>query len=506
MKSSHNAPARAAGVYSSRLLLAVMAVAVFVSVLNNTMINVAIPRISQDLNISGGQTGWIVTGFSLVFATGIPIYGRVSDFYSLKKTFSLALVVFAVGSLVCALAPGFAVLIAGRALQAAGAAAIPALAFGSVAKVFPVGSRGQAFGILSSSVGVGAAAGPILGGLGVSLGGWQLLFYGTFVLIVILFFAVLYELPHTDSGAPRAGTLGRLDLLGGTLLAATAGLALLGITEVQQVGFASPLSWGPVLLAVFAAIAFSARIRSAREPFAAPELFRNRNFLAASSVALLAQFAYIGGGLFLTPLLLVGQGGLSTLSTGLVLAPGAIAVAVLSPVAGRFSDRVGPRAVLLASLTVLLAGTLFVASFAVGAQAYVVALGLLAMGIGYAGVTSPAANAASATLSEQTAGVSLGIYQLFFFLGAGTGTAILGAFLAARQTVQARALDPLYSAAPSVAPFSDTFLLAGLSVLLALGAALAIDTRTTAREEEEAGRAESQPDNLQPDEQQPETG
>jgi MFS transporter, DHA2 family, metal-tetracycline-proton antiporter len=461
-----------------------MALAVFVSVLNNTMINVAIPRISQDLSISGGQTGWIVTGYSLVFATGIPIYGRISDFFSLRRIFSLALVVFAIGSLICALAPSFAVLIIGRALQAAGSAAIPALAFASVAKIFPSGSRGTAFGILSSSVGVGAAAGPILGGLGVSIGGWPVLFYGTFALIVILFLAALYELPHTDAAAPESGAVRSLDLPGGLLLAATAGLALFGITEIQQAGLVSPLSWGPMLLAVLAAIAFSTHIRRASEPFASPELFRNRTFIAASSVALLAQFAYIGGGLFLTPLLLAGQGGLSALSVGFVLAPSAIAVAVLSPLAGRLSDRIGPRTVLLTSLTVLLLGLLFVASYAVGASAYVVALGLLSTGIGYAGITSPAANAASATLSEETAGVSLGIYQLFFFLGAGTGTAILGAFLAARRAADAEAIDPLYSLTSSAAPFSDTFLLAALAVLLALVAALGINTTTKATKAE----------------------
>ena len=216
---------------SSRLLMAIMALAVFVSVLNNTMVIVAIPLMSQDLDIPGGQTGWIVTGYSLVFAVGIPIYGRISDFYNLRQTFSLALVVFAAGSLICALAPGFAVLIIGRALQAAGSAAIPALAFASVAKIFSPGGRGTAFGILSSSVGVGAAAGPIFGGLGISIGGWRVLFYGTFFLVVILFLAALYELPHTDSEAPESGAVRSLDLPGGLLLAATAGLALFGITR-----------------------------------------------------------------------------------------------------------------------------------------------------------------------------------------------------------------------------------------------------------------------------------
>lgn len=455
-----------------------MTLAVFVSVLNNTMVNVAIPPMSQDLGISGAQAGWIVTGYSLVFATAIPIYGRVSDFFSLRRTFSLALVVFAAGSLICALSPTLAALITGRALQAAGAAAIPALAFGSIARIYPAGRRGAAFGLLSSSVGFGAAAGPILGGLGVSVGGWRMLFYATLVLIVILLAGGQYQLPDTNSLAPQGGAVRSLDLPGGLLLAATAGLLLLGITDIQQAGLASSLSWGPILLSVFTGIAFSVRIRRAREPFASPELFGNRTFVAASMAALLAQLAYIGGGLFLSPLLLEGQRGLSALSTGLVLAPAAITVAALSPFAGRLSDRLGPRAVLLAGLAVLLVGVVFVSSYAVGASTYAVALGLVCMGVGYAGITSPAANAASSTLSERTAGVSLGIYQMFFFLGAGTGTAILGAILAARRAAGGTAVNPLYSGTPSAVPFSDTFLVAALAVVLALMAAFSISTKT----------------------------
>lgn len=458
-----------------------LALAAFVSVLNTSMVNVAIPLISRDLDVSGAEAGWIVTGYALVFATGIPIYGRISDSFSLRRTFSLALVVFAAGSLVCALAPSFSVLIAGRVLQAAGSAAIPALAFGSITKVFPPGGRGAAFGILSSSVGVGAAAGPILGGLGTSLGGWRILFFATLLLLIILFLAGLYALPDAGSRTPESGAVRNLDLPGGLLLAATAGLALFGITRIQQAGISSPLSWGSVLLAIFAALMFSARIRTTDRPFAPPELFGNRTFLAASSVGLLAQFAFIGGGLFLTPLLLIGQGGLSALSAGLVLAPSAIAVAVLSPYAGRLSDRVGPRAVLLGSLTISLLCLLFVSSYAVGASAYVLATALLGMGVGFAGITSSAANAASSTLSEGTAGVGLGIYQLFFFLGGGAGTAILGAFLAARRAAGTGAINPLYSLAPSAAPFSDAFLLASLAALLALSAAFGIGTKTADR-------------------------
>ena len=126
----------------------------------------------------------------------------------------------------------------------------------------------MAFGILSSAVGVGAAAGPILGGIGAGLGGWRILFYGTLVILMALFLAGLYALPDTGSAAPGSGAVRNLDLPGGLLLGAAAGLALFGVTRVQQAGLTSPLSWGSVVLAVLAALMFSARIRTADSPFA----------------------------------------------------------------------------------------------------------------------------------------------------------------------------------------------------------------------------------------------
>ncbi|MDP9474618.1 MAG: MFS transporter [Actinomycetota bacterium] len=172
-----------------------MGAAVFVSVLNNTMVNVAVPLVREDFGIPGGQAGWIITAYSLVYA---------------------GLVVFALGSLVCALAPGLLVLVGGRALQATGAAAIPALAFGSVARMLPSGERGAALGFISSSVGVGAVAGPVLGGLIAGLAGWHSLFYGTFALVLVLFFGGLYVLPDAapDAQEGRGGSLRRLDLPG----------------------------------------------------------------------------------------------------------------------------------------------------------------------------------------------------------------------------------------------------------------------------------------------------
>jgi DHA2 family metal-tetracycline-proton antiporter-like MFS transporter len=451
---------------STRLLLAVMISALFVSVFTNTMVNVAIPLIRAQFGASEAQSGWIITGYALAFSVGIPIYGRLSDLFSLRRTFAFGLVLLALGLAVCALAPSLGVLVAGRALQGAGAGAIPAVAFGSIAKLLGPGRRGAALGALSSSVGVGAAAGPVLGGLISGAAGWQALFYLTLGLTLLVLGASLYVLPDRISDAPvEDASLRRLDLPGGLLLAATAGFLLFGVTQAETMGLSSLLVWGCLLLSGFAATAFTWHIRTTAEPFIPPRIFTSRLFLTASLVGFLAQFANIGS-LFLAPLLLEGVNGLSPAAAGLVLAPGAVAVAILSPFAGRLSDRLGPRAVLFVGFAFMLVSALLISSLAAGASPYIVAGGLLLLGIGYAGTNSPAANAASEAVPREVAGTGLGIYQLFFFLGSGSGPAVLGAFLAARRGSEGGAINPLYSLQAN--PFSDAFLLTALAVTLAL--------------------------------------
>lgn len=218
-------------------MLLVLISAVFISVLNSSMVNVVVPVIGREFGASAGQVGWVITGYLLVYAVGIPLYGRVSDLFSLRSTFTLGLVTFAVGSLICALAPSLVVLVVGRIVQAAGGAAIPALASASVAKLLPPGERGGALGLVFSSVGIGAAVGPVVGGTLAGLAGWQALFYASLTLAILLVVAAWFVLPHTTPTGERS-----FDLLGGVLLGLTAGLFLFGVTQGQVEGFGSPSS------------------------------------------------------------------------------------------------------------------------------------------------------------------------------------------------------------------------------------------------------------------------
>jgi DHA2 family metal-tetracycline-proton antiporter-like MFS transporter/DHA2 family florfenicol/chloramphenicol resistance protein-like MFS transporter len=449
---------------STRLLLAVLISTVFVAVMNTSMVNVSVPSIQEEFGATEGQVGWVITGYLLVYAVGIPLYGRVSDLFSLKRTFTLGLVVFAIGSLFCALAPNLLFLVFGRILQAAGGAAVPALASASVAKVLPPGHRGTALGLIFSSVGVGAAVGPVVGGVVDSTLGWHYLFYGTLLLTLLLIPFALRELPHTESTEDRS-----FDLPGGILLGLAAGLFLFGITQGQVAGFASFTSYGSFVGAALAATGFVWRITTAAHPFVSPALFRNPGFVAATMVGFFSMLANVSSLVFV-PLLISTVNELSSGAAALALTPGAVALAILAPFAGRLSDRIGFRVPVFAGLSAMLLSVLFLSTFGAGASPIVIAVGMLGLGTGFAFVNSPATNAAAATLGRKEAGVGLGIYQALFFLGGGTGPAVIGAFLAARREAAAEALNPLYTL--DAASFSDAFLVIGAALLLAFVASL----------------------------------
>ncbi len=455
---------------NTRLLLIVVVTAILVSVLNQTFVNVVVPDIRQDYGVTQGQAGWVITGYLLVFAVGIPLYGRVADLYSLRSAFALGLFLLAAGSLACALAPSLPLLVAGRILQAAGASAIPALGFASVAKALPEGSRGTALGLLSSSVGVGAAIGPVLGGVVTGIAGWHALFFLTVLLAALLIPGALYALPGVDDGGrgkPKGflAAVQHFDVPGGLSLALSAGLALFGVTQGQVVGFSSPISWGSFVAAGVLAALFAWRIRTASDPFVTPHLFRNGAFLAASVTGFFMMFANVGS-YVLVPLLLSEVNGLSATGIGLVLAPGALVVAVLSPVAGRLSDRFGPRVLVRVGLVIFGISMFSLSAFAAGASSVTVAIGILGQSLGFAIVNSPTANAAAASLSRDESGVGLGIYQMLFFLGGGFGPAVAATFLAIREGSGAGALNPLFAA--NSASYSDAFLLLTVAAVVAL--------------------------------------
>ncbi|WP_375140462.1 MFS transporter [Cohnella herbarum] len=451
-------------------MIMIFALSVLMAAITVDMVNPVLPLISGHFVASKAQVSWVVSGVALLLAIGVPVYGRLSDFFELKKLFSFAVLILSLGSLICALAPSLPVLVLGRMVQGAGMSAIPVLSIVAISKVLPPGKRGGALGIIAGCIGVGTAGGPILGGAIGQLLGWQSLFWFTFLMSIVIVIGARYALPTIKPAVEAAGRHRKIDLTGGTLLGLTVGLLLFGVTQGETVGFASFSSLGSLLGSLLALIGFIRRIVTVDNPFVPPVLFKNRFYVSSVIVAVFSMFAYFSVLVFV-PLLVVEVNGLSPGQAGMILLPGGTAVAILSPFVGRISDRLGTKRLIIAGVTVMGISTLFLSTFASGASPFLVSVGVLGVGIAFALTNSLANNAAISSLKKDQVGVGMGIFQGSLYLGAGAGAGMIGALLSARRDAE-NSLNPLYML--DAISYSDAFLAATAAVMIALASAFGL--------------------------------
>lgn len=457
---------------STRLLMMVLSLSVLVGSITADSVNPVLPLISKALEASKSQVSWIVSGIALVLAIGVPIYGRISDFFELRKLYIFAIMILASGSLLCAIAPNLPLLVLGRMVQGAGMSAIPVLSVIAISKVFPQGKRGGALGIIAGTIGVGTAAGPIFGGVVGQYLGWNALFWFTFLLAIMIVIGAYYALP-TIKPAESVGSNKNFDFIGGLFLGLTVGLLLFGITQGETSGFSSFSSLTSLIGSVVALVGFIWRIVTAENPFVPPVLFNNKDYVNTVIIAFFSMFAYYAVLVFV-PLLVIEVNGLSSGQAGMILLPGSVAVAILSPFVGRLSDRFGDKRLIITGMTLMGLSTLFLSTYASGASPLLVSVGVLGVGIAFAFTNSPANNAAVSALDADKVGVGMGIFQGALYLGAGTGAGMIGALLSARRDAT-KPINPLYRL--DAISYSDAFLAATGAILIALIAGLGLKKR-----------------------------
>lgn len=459
----NDSPAPASSTVPLPRLLVILIPAMLLVPIAADMVSLVLPLIAEQFTASTARVAWVVTGFLLVCSVGIPIYGRFADRYSLRRLFTVSLATFAVGSLMCALAPSLVVLVAGRMVMGAGGAAIPVLAIVAAARLTSGDRAPVAIGFLGAAGGVGTAAGPVVGGVFGQLMGWPALFWVMAATALVLIPVIRRSIPDQAPDDQRP-----FDLLGGLLLGAAAGLLLFGITQSTTTGFGSPASYGVVAAGLVVAALFGWRTRVGAHPFVPPALFANSGYIAAVAVIFFAMTINLAA-LVLVPILVIEVNGLTPGEGSLVMIPGGLALAVTSPLAGRLGQRgVNAGSISLAGLTLIAAAAL-VLSVTAGMSPVMAGLAVLALGAGFALVVTATTSAASQFSPSDRIGVGIGIFQGAQFLGAGTGPAVFGALLSVRQAVGHDAVSPLHTGA--AAAFSDAFLaLAGLTSVAFLAA------------------------------------
>jgi MFS transporter, DHA2 family, methylenomycin A resistance protein len=411
---------------ASRLALVVICLGYFMVIVDTTVVNVALPAIGRDLH--GGVAGlqWVVDAYTLSFAGLLLTGGALAERLGGRRVFGAGLVVFAAASAACGLAPGLGFLIAARLVQGIGAALLVPSSLVLLQAAYPTrAGRARAFGAWGAIAGIGAASGPVVGGLLVTAWSWRGVFF-----LNLPFAAAAMAL--AGQAVPATARRARdVDLPGQVL--GVAGLALLtwSLVRAGQAGWTSPLVLAGLALSAAAWAGFGWAEYRAADPMLPPRLLTRPAFGAGSVVGLLINLGFYGQ-LFLMSLYLQDLRGYSALITGLALLPEAALLVVASTTSGRIMARTGPRPPMLAGLVLGGAGLLGLIVAGAGTSYLLLVAPMSAAGFGMA-LTMPAATAAVIEAAPaDRGGIASGVINAARQAGGVLGVALLGSLVHAR--------------------------------------------------------------------------
>lgn len=334
--------------------LVVIVVGTFVTVLNQTLITPALPSIMAEMSIDAATGQWLTSGFTLVNAIMIPITAYLQDRFTVRQLFLFSMSIFAVGTLMAAWGPNFAVLLGGRLVQAVGAGILMPMSMTILLVMFPIERRGSAMGVFGLVIAFAPAIGPTVSGILVDAANWHIMFYiiDVLVLIVIVLAAFLVSNQLGNDNNKRAV----LDVLSVILSTFGFGGLLYGFSVVGSSG----LTWYSVvsmLVGIVCVVLFFVRQNRLEEPMLRVRILLNRNFLIATIICMLVQASLLVAPV-LMPIYIQNLLGQSATVSGLVIMPGAIIMGIMNPIAGQIFDRYGARAMSIIGMVLLAITTL----------------------------------------------------------------------------------------------------------------------------------------------------
>jgi EmrB/QacA subfamily drug resistance transporter len=404
--------------------LAAVAFGLFMIMLDNTIVNVALPSIQRSLHMSISSLEWIVTAYALTFAALLITGGKLGDLYGRRKMFMLGLVVFTLASLACGLAPNAGFLIGARAVQGVGAALMNPATLSIITTTFAPKERGQAIGIWAGVSALALAIGPLLGGLIVDNINWHWIFYVNVpVGVVGLIVSRLVIAESRDTSHEQSVDLPGLVTSGAALLALSYALI-----EGNRHGWGSPeivglFAGAAVLLAAFIWLELRQRL-----PMLDLGLFRIGSFAGANIVAMLVSLGMFGVFFFIS-LYVQNVLGFSPTKAGAIFLPMTVLIIVVAPIAGKLSDRVGSRWLMGAGMSILGVSLLLYQRIGVHSSFVSLLPQLVLGGVGMALTMSPMTSAAMGAVPPDKAGVGSGVLNSFRQMGGSLGIALMGAIL-----------------------------------------------------------------------------
>jgi EmrB/QacA subfamily drug resistance transporter len=459
------------------LTLAAVSFGLFMIMLDNTIVNVALPSIQSSLHLQVSELEWIVTGYALTFCALMLTGGKLADLFGRRLIFVVGLTIFTLSSLACGLAGSASVLIAARVVQGVGAALMNPSTLSIITVTFPPRQRGTAIGIWAGVSALALAIGPLVGGLITEQISWSWIFY---INVPVGALGILAAFAFIDESRDTSHEQ-RPDLPG--LLTSGLGLFALsyGLIEANNYGWTSGRIIASFAVAAVALSAFVLLELHQRLPMLELGLFKNRGFAGANTVMLLVGLAMFG--VFFYVSLYVQQVlGYSPVQAGASFLPWTVLIILLAPLAGRFSDRIGPRPFVVTGMIVL-AGSLFLFSrMGVHESFWSLLPAMLLGGVGMSAAMAPTTAAAMSSVRPEKAGVGSAVLNSMRQVGGSLGIAIMGSIVASGVSSGLAAGDPRPVA------FVNGFhhALDTAAVIVLVGAAVAMATLQHARHRPEA--------------------
>ncbi|WP_243287220.1 MFS transporter [Geothrix terrae] len=410
-------------------LLALTSVGAFMTPLDGSIVSVALPRMGPLLNLSFAASLWVQAAYLLTIAVLLIPVGRLADQRGRVPFYLAGTVCFTLGSLMAALSRNDVTLILARIVQGAGGALLSATSAAIVTAAFPPEERGRALGLNVMAVYLGLSVGPPLGGLLVDRFGWPWIFLVNLPIGAVVFLWGWRLLPRRAVHPPR-GSVARLDVAGAALLAVALAGLLVPLTFAAEWGWRALRTWGLLGLALLAMAAFITRERKAPAPLVDPGLLRRNRLFAAANLAALLNYMALYAIAILTAAELQLVQGRSARSAGWIMLGQPLMQAVLSPLAGRLSDRFGSRLLSTVGMLLTALGMGLLALLGRRPEVFPIVAALAVVGVGLAAFSAPNTSAIMGSVSRDQLGMASAFVSTMRVTGQALSVAILGGIAA----------------------------------------------------------------------------
>ena len=411
--------------------LAAVAFGLFMIMLDNTVVNVALPTVGRDFNTGLSELEWVVNGYALTFGVLMLTGGKLADLLGRRRIFIVGLVIFTLASLACGLATSAEFLIGARVVQGVGSALMNPATLSIIIATFPPRQRGMAIGIWAGVSAMALAIGPLLGGLITDHIHWSWVF---FINVPVGILAIVVARLVIDESRDTSAVQ-RLDLPG--LATSAVGLFALtyGLIEANKHGWTSPLILSLFAVAAVSLVGFIVLEQRQRVPMLDLSLFRNPTFAGANAVMMLVGLAMFGVFLFVT-LYMQNVLRYSPTEAGAAFLPMTILIVLLAPIAGKLSDRIGSRWLMGTGMALVSLSLLLDSRFDAASNFWDILPALLVGGVGMGLAMTPTTAAAMGSVPVDKAGVGSAVLNSMRQVGGSLGIAILGAIIASYITAE----------------------------------------------------------------------